>query len=354
MGRIISIASAVPKFKVGQKEAKKIVQNLFAGSELDIQRLLPIFDNTQIEERYISVPPGWFVKQHSFAEKNDLYKKTAIDLAEKTINSILEQVDIQPEKIGHIFFVSSTGISTPSIDAYLFNLFKFRKNIKRTPIWGLGCAGGVAGIIRAYDWLKAYPEEAALVISVELCSLTYIKNDLSKSNFVATSLFGDGCGGALLVGAKNSCRLDRMLEIKDSEVITWEDSLDVMGWELNNNGLKVLFSQNIPAIVNKTAKPSISAFLEKNKLELESIDHFLSHPGGAKVIQAYQQALDFDEKKLFSMREVLKNYGNMSSATVFFVLQHYLNSSNYNRSDTILSAALGPGFSSEMFLAGVC
>ncbi|RMD95912.1 MAG: type III polyketide synthase [Calditrichaeota bacterium] len=351
MPRIVSIQCTVPEYRVDQQTALSFASRIFSDANLNLTRLLPIFQHTRIETRYFCVPPEWFDAVHPFSEKNRIYRQNAIKLSEAAIRQIFESTGVQPQQVGHIFFVSTTGLATPSIDAHLFNLLKLRPSIRRTPIWGLGCAGGIAGINRAMDWLKAYPEEMALVIAVELCGLTFIRNDLSKSNFVATSLFADGCGAALLAGDRCGIRAERSLEIQCNTSTTWEDSLSVMGWNIGDDGFKVLFSKSIPQIVSQSALPSILGFLQENGLTLETIDYFLSHPGGAKVIDAYQQSLGLREEQIRSMKEVLRNYGNMSSATVYFVLQDFLNSPDYRPGARILSTALGPGFSSEMFLA---
>jgi alkylresorcinol/alkylpyrone synthase len=193
----------------------------------------------------------------------------------------------------------------------------------------------------------------ALVIAVELCSLTFIRDDYSKSNFVATSLFGDGAGAVLLGG--DDCRIaaPRMLAVAASEAITWKESLEVMGWDLNPDGLKVLFSRDIPTIVYKLAKPAVLAFLSKQGQDFASLAAFLSHPGGAKVIRAYETALEIPPEKTRHMWNVLKKFGNMSSVTVFFVLSEFMKSADYQTGSKIFSSSLGPGFSSEMVL-GAC
>jgi alkylresorcinol/alkylpyrone synthase len=354
MPGIMSIGTTVPPYKIRQNEASQIVKNLFGHSDLELHRLLPIFQNTEIDERYFSAPIEWYEQNHGFATKNRLYVQTTLALCCEAVKKACESARIQPQEIDHIFFVSTTGISTPSIDAHLLNLLHFKAGIRRTPIWGLGCAGGVAGLSRAYDWLKAYTDKIALVIAVELCSLTFIRNDLSKNNFVATALFGDGCAAALLVGDRHKARINRTLQIQDNASITWRDSLDVMGWEIDASGFKVIFSQSIPTIVSHSSLHAITEFLEKNRMDMKNIDYFLSHPGGAKVIQAYKKTLELEESQIESMRAVLRKYGNMSSTTVFFVLKHFLNSSRYRGNATLLSAALGPGFSSEMLLMRSC
>jgi alkylresorcinol/alkylpyrone synthase len=353
MPHIIDIEPVVPGYKIDQKSALGFVSNLFLNSSLEIDRLLPIFRNTYIESRYSCVSLEWFKENHSFDEKNHLYLENAIKLCEQAVTAVVDRVGISPHDIGHIFFVSTTGISTPTVDAYLFNKLNFSPSIRRTPIWGLGCAGGISGIARAADWLKAYPKQIALVVTVELCTLTFIREDLSKSNFIATALFGDGAAATLLGGDECQAITPHMISVISSEVVTWKESLDVMGWEIDPYGLKVLFSKDIPSIVYKSAKPTILDFLDKHNLSLDDIDAFLSHPGGAKVILAYQEALKLSKEKTKYMLDILRRFGNMSSATVLFVLDKFLKSNDYKPGKRLLSCSLGPGFSSEMML-GLC
>lgn len=350
---IAGIATAVPQYCYGQSDARDFVRAMFSESRLNVDRLLPIFLNTAIAQRHFCMPAEWYRANHSFHEKNRLYVEHALVLAERVLTALCEEQNCAPQEIDHLFFVSTTGLATPSIDAHLFNRLRMKPGLRRTPIWGLGCAGGVAGLARAADWLKAYPAKKAAVIALELCSLTFIRNDLSKGNFVATSLFADGAAAALLTGDECQATHARGLEVLASDAVTWPDSLDVMGWEVDAPGLKVLFSRDIPTIVLESARPSILNFLNEQKIALDDVAMFLSHPGGAKVIGAYGEALAIPEAKTKYMWSVLRNYGNMSSATVLFVLEEYLKSNDYRRGDLVLSTTLGPGFSSEMIL-GKC
>lgn len=354
MPKIFGVATSVPPYRISQGDVRDFAGELFRGACFDIRRLLPVFENTNISQRHFCVDYEWFQASHSFAEKNRTYLQSGVKLAEKAVADVCRQAGVPPDSIGHIFFISTTGISTPSIDAHLFNRLKFRSSILRTPIWGLGCGGGIAGIIRASDWLKGYPKETALVVALELCGLTFVPGDLSKSNFIATSLFGDGCGAVLMAG--DDCPIDtpRMLSIEATGAVTWQDTLDIMGWEILDDGLKVVFSRSIPHIVSHSARPAMLEFLSKNGLSMADIGYFLSHPGGARVIEAYKDALGLEERQVESMWEVLNNYGNMSSATIFFVYDHFLRSDRYRRGERVFSTALGPGFFSEMMLASCC
>jgi len=344
---IRSVATAVPRHSIRQQVAQQFCRSLFHESFPDIDRLLPVFSNALVENRYFAVPPEWFEIEHSFAEKNQLYIKTALELGEAAISSCLQDADLAPRDIDHLFFVSTTGLATPSIDARLINILKLRPNVRRTPIWGLGCAGGVAGLSRAYEYTVAFPRERALVLALELCGLTFQRNDLGKSNLIATSLFGDGAAAVLVSGAETG---DPGPGILASRSTLWYESLDVMGWEINDRGLKVLFSRDIPAIVRNLALPALLEFLAAQGLGLHDLAHIIAHPGGAKVLEAYEQALGLTNGKMDRARAILRKYGNMSSPTVLFVLEDFVRTQAIGTGEYGLLTALGPGFSAEMML----
>lgn len=347
LSRISSVATAVPGHMIGQQVAQQFCRALFHETYSDIDRLLPVFSNAQVEKRYFSVPEDWFETDHSFAEKNRHYIETALELGEAAISSCLRNADLMPQDIDHLIFVSTTGLATPSIDARLINILKLRPNVRRTPIWGLGCAGGVAGLSRAYEYTVAFPRERALVLALELCGLTFQRNDLSKSNLVATSLFGDGAAAVLVSGAETGDAGPRIL---GSRSTLWYESLDVMGWDINDRGLKVLFSRDIPSIVRSHVLPALLEFLTSHELALHDLGHIIAHPGGAKVIEAYEQALGLTEDKMERARAILRKYGNMSSPTVLFVLEDYMRAQTVRPDEYGLITALGPGFSAEMML----
>jgi len=347
MSVILSVGTAVPSTRVTQDVAQQFCQALFHEAYPDIDRLLPIFANAQIQTRYFSAPPEWFESDHSFAEKNCCYIDAALELGQSAISSCLERAGLEPRDIDHFFFVSTTGLATPSIDARLINKLQFRNDIRRTPIWGLGCAGGVAGLSRAFEYTSAFPRERALLLALELCGLTFQRNDMSKSNLVAVSLFGDGAAAAIVSGSEAGGHGPRIVSSRSK---IWYDSLDVMGWDVNEQGLKVLFSRDIPAIVRSLALPALLEFLSTQHLSLKDLSHYILHPGGMKVIEAYEQALNLEEGTLQRPRTVLRQYGNMSSPTALFVLEDFMRGQAIQPGEYGLVSALGPGFSSEMVL----
>jgi len=351
MPSMIGVAGAVPHRRITQDEARRFAATLFHAAAFDVAELLPIFANSAIRERYLCADLPWFETESGFEEKSRVYREQGTALAEQALVMACERAGISPQAIDHLFFVSTTGIATPSLDAHLFNRLGLKPSLLRSPLWGLGCGGGIAAVSRAADWLRAHPRKIAAVAALELCSLTFLRNDLAPSNFVATALFGDGCGAAVLAGDDAAQRpaTGRGLSITATGAVTWRDSLDVMGWEVLDRGLKVVFSKDIPEMVARLARPAVDAFLAENDLSLGDIRYFLSHPGGIKVIEAFRSALALTEDQVRSMRAVLS--GNMSSATVFFVLEHFLGSEEYRTGELVLSSALGPGFFSEMIVA---
>lgn len=350
MPAIIAVGTAVPQYEMEQSEVKEFARKLFSPSFPQIERLLPIFDHTAINKRRFSQPREWFDQKHSWQEKNDAYVETARDIGEEAIRHCLDQVEIRPEEIDHLIFVSTTGMATPSIDAHLINRLQMNTHIKRTPIWGLGCAGGVVGLARAYESAKAFPNSKVLLLAVECCGLTFRCNDMSKSNLVATSLFADGAAAVLVCGDEvvdNSSLTGPHIVNAMSTILP--QSLDVMGWNVLDDGLKVVFSRDIPAIVKKEIRPVIEEFVADCGLGINDLAHYITHPGGMKVLQAYEECLDQGPEAFEQSYQVLAEYGNMSSVTVLFVLARELEQFHRHGSYGLLSA-LGPGFSAELLM----
>jgi alkylresorcinol/alkylpyrone synthase len=358
MPKIISVAKDIPPYQLTQNETMEFARELFSESFKDIERLLPAFQNGQIEKRHFVKEIEWFKEQHGLQEKNDIYIDQSVEHGVKAIKTCLESDTFLSKPVPYsdieaIFTISSSGIATPSIEARVMNKLPFSSHTKRIPIWGLGCAGGAAGLSRAFEYCLAFPKAKVLVLSVELCSLTFQKNDRSKSNLIGTSLFADGIACALIVGDEvtiSEFSKDRPVpKILDTQSTTMKNSLDVMGWDVKDDGLYVVFSKSIPGLIENWLKPNVEEFLSKHKLNSNDIQHFIAHPGGLKVLEAYISALQFDKSMIEHSFSILKEYGNMSSATVFYVLEKFMQE-NKRRGEMGLIAALGPGFSSELLL----
>ena len=349
----MSLATASPPYTVSQADAREFARQLFRDILTDDrERLLDVFATTGIASRQVAAPLEWYGIDHDFAERNDLYVENAIALGRQVADRALERAGLTARDLDHIVFVSSTGIAAPSVDARLANLLGVRSDLRRTPIWGLGCAGGVAGLARARQFALAEPGSRVLLIALELCSLTFQRNDLSKRNLVAASLFGDGAAAALVVADETppSPNGHPHLHLDAAASTFWQDTLDIMGWEVDGAGLHVVFSRDIPTVVRQRVRPGIEAFLAGQSLTLADLDHVVTHPGGTKVLAAYQDTLDLAPGALDHARGVLRDHGNMSSPTCLFVLERFLAAGTIGAGDRALLSALGPGFGAEYVL----
>jgi len=351
--RLVALATAVPPHAIPQANAKEFARHLFREvlSESD-DRLLTVFDHAGIETRNVCAPLEWYAHDHDFAEKNALYIEHAVRLGCEVANGVFASTGLTARDIDHLVFVSSTGIAAPSVDARLVNALGMRGDVRRTPIWGLGCAGGVSGLARARDFALAAPGDRVLLIALELCSLTFQRNDLSKRNLVAASLFADGAAAALVVAGDDPAARNgiRPLDLVASSSTLWPETLDVMGWDVDGAGLHVIFARDIPTIVRERVRPGLADFLARHALSLETLDHLVAHPGGMKVLAAYQEALCLRPAALDYARATLRDHGNMSSPTCLFVLQRFLEAQAIGRGDSAVISALGPGFCAEYVL----
>lgn len=338
--RLLALKSAVPPYVIAQTEAAHYARSLFAQVR-DIARLIPVFENTGIQRRYSCVPIEWYLGDHGWMDRTQLYVENAVNLLETVTRRLLEEANLKTGDIDSIVVVSTTGVATPSLDALLVERMGLRRDIQRLPIFGLGCAGGVTGLARAADLARARPGSKILFLAVELCALTFRKNDISKSNIVATALFGDGAAGAIVSTDGQGPELCAAGEH------TWPGSLDVMGWDMAEDGLKARFATSIPGLVASDFRPLLNEFLDRNGIGFSSIDAFACHPGGAKVLDALEDALEMQRGGLEDSRTVLRDYGNMSAVTVLFVAERMDVRKKAQRS---LLTALGPGFSAAFLM----
>ncbi len=351
--RLVALATAVPPHVLRQDDVRAVAAEMFAGTVSADPRLLQVFEHAQIETRNACVPLEWFSVGHDFGQSNALYVENAVHLAVVATQKALAKARLEPADVDHIVFVSSTGLATPSVDALVANALGLRSDVRRTPMWGLGCAGGAAGLAHARDFALAEPSARVLLIALELCTLTFQLRDLSRRNLVAASLFGDGAAAAIVVGRDAEVRVAggrRQLALIASRSTLWPDTQDVMGWTVDGAGLHVVFSRDIPTIVHERVRPSLLAFLEANGLALEDVRHLAAHPGGVRVLNAYASALDLAPAVFRHARDVLREHGNMSSPSCLFVLERFLEAGEIGAGDNALVAALGPGFSAEYVL----
>ena len=333
---LLAVATAVPSHALAQGAVADRAWHWFdhaPAAELD--RMMGVFGNAGIDKRHSTVPLDWYDHPHGWAERNTLFLEHALDLIEEAARKAIALADLEPSDIDAIVAVSTTGIATPSLDAMLMERMGLRRDLRRLPIFGLGCAGGVLGLSRAADLARVAPDARILFVVVELCALSFRRDEFTKSNIVATALFGDGAAAAVV-----SCKGDGPVFGAAGE-FTWPKSLGIMGWDVAEDGLKAIFSRDIPALVRRDLKRAAGDFLARNDRDLAGIDHFICHPGGAKVIEALEDAFGLEPGALVAARGVLRDYGNMSAATVMFVLERKLRE---GAKGPMMMSALGPGF----------
>lgn len=359
MPMIRALATALPPYRASQTAIREAARAHFAPTFPAIERYLSVFQNAQIDTRYFAAPLDWFSSPRSFKECNDLFIEVATKLGQQAAQACLAQAGLEPAAIDHLIWVSTTGMAAPSPDSLLINRMGMGRHTRRTPIWGLGCAGGVAGLARAYEYVRAYPDQRALLLNVELCSVTFQWDDHSRRNFIAASLFADGASAVLIEGDQaatdrstpiSSDQPEQHYTIIDTQSVLWPDTRDMMGWEMVNSGMQVVFSARIPGVISSEMRGVVAAFLARHGLAVEDIDQWVLHPGGSKVIGAYQHALGLSTEQVWHTSETLRQYGNMSSATIFFVLESFLRTEKPEPGALAMLAVLGPGFSCELAL----
>ena len=341
--KIQAVGTAVPTYALKQREIKEFIAALFHSHIDHLDRLLPVFENSCINVRHFSKPLHWYGAIHSFADANKIFEQVALELSEKAALEAMQKAHVQPEDIGMVIFVSSTGIVTPTLDAKLIQRLGLSPHTGRLPIWGLGCGGGVSGLARAAELSHSLQGRSVLLVTVELCSLTFQQNDYSKSNLVGTSIFADGAAAAVI-----TIDGDGPAILGDYSTL-FPNSADVMGWDLVETGFKVRFSRNIPSIVHRHLPNLLNSACAKWGIDQDNIVHYVVHPGGAKVLNAYSESLGLVNDKLTYAYGVLAGYGNMSSTSVLFVLQKFMEETPPT-GDYGVMLALGPGFSAEQVL----
>ena len=335
--RILSTATTNPPFRLAQDEVATRIEALLGGSSAELTRLLPVFRNTGIANRYSCVPLEWYESPHDWPERNQIYLAAALDLLEDVTRKALAKAQLTANAIDAIVVVSTTGIATPSLDALLMDRMGLKPQIQRLPIFGLGCAGGVIGLARAATMAQSRPGSIVLFLVVELCALSFRKDDPSKSNLVASALFGDGAA-AVLLSTEGAGPV-----VGPAGEHTFPGSLGIMGWDVMADGMRAIFSRDIPNLVTRELRAVVQDFLKRHGLGLADIDSYVCHPGGAKVLDAIAIAFGCDPKGLDHARAIRRDYGNMSPATVIFVLDRMLNDTA--RWTRALMSTLGPGFS---------
>jgi alkylresorcinol/alkylpyrone synthase len=330
------LATAVPPHIVEQADAKACAREAFGGKKALFDRLSGVFDNAGIARRHIVAPLEWYMQDHGWHDRNALYLEAAEQLFIDAATAAIEKAGLRPDQIDGVVTVSTTGIATPSLEARVASRVGLRDNVRRVPVFGLGCAGGVNGLALASRMATADPGSHWLFVTVETCSISIRLDSDDPAAVVATALFGDGAAAAVVTSGLHS-----LARITGSAEKLWPETLRIMGWDVEDPGLAVVFDRAIPPFIDSELEGAVEAMCIELGITRDEIDRFCCHPGGVKVIDAIESALQLHQGELNLEREVLRDYGNMSAPTVLFVLERLL---AQGLSDKVMMTAFGPGF----------
>ncbi len=344
--KITSVAKQLPKHTRQTKDIIPYLNVWMSGQEKRFQRkVIKLFENAGVDRRYSIMNAEDVFLNTSFEEKNNIYARESIKLAESALKKSLEKANLNPQDIDYIITVSCTGIMIPSLDAYLINRLKMKQDIIRLPVTEMGCAAGVSGIIYAKNFLKANPNKRAAVIAVESPTATFQLEDFSMANIVSAAIFGDGAASVILSSHED----EEGPKIIDEAMYHFYDAEDMMGFKLVNTGLQMILDQSVPETISNHFPKIVHPFLERNDITIENIDHLIFHPGGRKIVQTVEDLFGVLGKSIYDTKEVLRLYGNMSSATVLYVLERFMDR-KLPKGDRGLMLSFGPGFSAQRIL----
>lgn len=345
--KIASAASAFPEHYYPQKFLLQKLQEYWGERLRNPQMLERLHRNVAVNGRYLAIPPEKYFELDTWGKANDVWIQAAQELGEQALCRALHHAGLEAGDLGALFFTSVTGIASPSIDALLINRMGLPTNIKRVPIFGLGCVAGAAGISRAADYVKAYPAQSAALIAVELCSLTIQRDDLSVANLISSGLFADG-GAAVIVTGDEVNAIGP--EIVATRSVFYPDTEQMMGWTISEKGFRITLSPEVPVLIREHLGHDLDAFLDEQGLQRKDIDSWILHTGGPKVLEAIEDALELRDGQLDASWNCLKRVGNLSSASVLVVLEDVMRNRRPEPGTLGLLAAMGPGFCSELVL----
>jgi alkylresorcinol/alkylpyrone synthase len=344
---IQSVARALPAHYATQDELIDALKVLWAKEHFNLERLEQLHRSVQVGGRHLALPLADYPALSTFQARNDAWTRVAVQLGGQVVTHALEQAGLAPRDVDHLCFVTVTGLAVPSIDARLINTLGLRTDVKRTPIFGLGCVAGAAGLARVSDTLRAFPNQTSVLLAVELCSLTLQRDDLSVANIIASGLFADGAAAVVLRGGDVPTPGPRIVATGS---VFYPDSERIMGWDFLDTGFKVVLSAKVPDIVTQNIRGNVDDFLARHGLTRGDITHWVAHTGGPKVLEAFEAALELPPQALARSWASLRGVGNLSSASVLFVLSELLESKQARPGEWGLLMAMGPGFCAELVL----
>jgi len=345
--KIASAASAFPKHYYSQKVLLERLQEYWGDRIRNPQLLARLHRNVAVEGRYLAMPPEKYNDLTTWGQANDIWIQVAQELGEQALCRALHHAGLDGSALGALIFTSVTGISSPSIDALLINRMGLPPNIRRVPIFGLGCVAGAAGIAQAADYVRAYPSQAAALVSVELCSLTIQRDDLSVANLISSGLFADGSAAAIVVGDEVDATGPEILATRS---IFYPNTEEMMGWKVTEKGFRITLSPEVPVLIREHLGHDVDSFLGDHGHKRGDIGSWVLHTGGPKVLEATAAALDLHNGELDASWDCLKKVGNLSSASVLVVLEDVMRNRRPEPGTLGVLAAMGPGFCSELLL----
>ncbi len=349
--RIASVGRALPPHRYQQAAIRAALAEIWREQPGVVARLDALADALQVQQRYLALPLERYAGLNGFGQTNDAWLAAALDLGERAVGDALALAGLQPRDVDAMFSVSVTGIASPSLEARLANRMRLRADLKRVPMFGLGCVAGAAGIARAADYVRAFPAQVAVLLAVELCSLTLQRDDTSAAHLISTLLFGDGAAAVVLVGAERSARIGcRGPIVRATRSTLYPDTEDAMGWRISARGFEIVLSPAVPVLAREQLPRDVDAFLGEQGLSRSRIASWVCHPGGPKVLRALQDGLELPDAAVALARRVLAEQGNLSSASVLMVLREVFDRARPAPGDLGLIVAMGPGFCSELVL----
>jgi len=343
---IAATATALPPHTITRDDVKYYMGRVFDISDRRLEAMMSIVDNAQVHKRHAIFPIEYTVEPRALYQTNQEYIEHAVKLGREAAEKCLQRAGVRPDEVDLIITVSCTGFMIPSLDAHLINLMGFRSNVRRMPFTELGCAAGAMALGRAADFLKANPGGNVLIIAVELPSLTFQRKDISQANLISSILFGDGAAAVLVTGKQEA----RGPKIMVSETYTFPDSLGAMGFDLRDSGFHILLAKDVPEMIGEKIRDLVDGFLERHGKTFQDIKGWILHPGGARLLGNVETALGLTKCQTQPSWDILSNVGNLSSATILFILQEWLEKRPLKPGDYALAAAFGPGFSAEFLL----